>query len=305
VNISIDSPSPGATVATGGTLDVGGWAADITGSTPGIDKVDVYLDGPMDGGGTLIGTATYGAARPDVATTMGNVGLGNSGYNYTWTVSNVSPGNHTLYVYAHAPLTGWWSQSVSVSVGGQDTSASTNDGSQMTYSNSPTYQQGNGMPWGMVYQNLTGGQQGYQANGMAGAQAGYPYGNAAAGNPYAGSAGNPYAGMNTAAYNPGVAGMQNAYAGAGYPQGYGNAPYGSSANGGYGVSALAQMFGNGMGQYPVGYQAMLGNQAQYGGQPYGYGNPYQGANPYGYQTNPGYQYPSGYPTSGYPYGYPQ
>src|SRR5205823_14709840 len=71
VQISIDSPPDGATVATGTPVDLGGWAADPAGAGTGVDIVRVYLDNRMESGGTLLGDAAYGHPRPDVAAALG------------------------------------------------------------------------------------------------------------------------------------------------------------------------------------------------------------------------------------------
>src|SRR5438309_11354780 len=64
----IDSPAPNTSVFAG-SLWVWGWAIDrnANGAATGVDRVVLYLDGPP-GVGTLVGTATYGVSRPDVAT---------------------------------------------------------------------------------------------------------------------------------------------------------------------------------------------------------------------------------------------
>src|ERR1041384_4199094 len=70
VQVSLDSPSDGSDIASGRKVIVGGWAVDTAGPGTGVDQVKVYLDGPMDNGGTLIGTAKYGGTRIDVATSL-------------------------------------------------------------------------------------------------------------------------------------------------------------------------------------------------------------------------------------------
>jgi len=113
--ISIDSPSSGATITTGSQVQIGGWAADTMGPGTGIDMVQIFLDGTMDGGGTLLGNATYGGARPDVAASLGSSAFTNTGFDFQWTPANLSGGNHTLYVYAHATNGAWSLSSVTLS----------------------------------------------------------------------------------------------------------------------------------------------------------------------------------------------
>lgn len=112
--ISIDSPSNGANVNNGSQVLIGGWAADTMGPGTGIDMVRVYLDGPMDSGGTLLGNATYGGSRPDVASSLGSANFTNTGFDFQWTPSNLSGGNHTIYVYAHSTGGSWTSSTVTV-----------------------------------------------------------------------------------------------------------------------------------------------------------------------------------------------
>jgi hypothetical protein len=101
--IMVDVPTAGSTVASGTQVLIGGWAVDRNATSgTGIDQVRVYLDGPMEGGGTLLGNATLGVSRPDVAQALGNQAYANAGYNFLWTPTNLSGGSHTFYVYAHS-----------------------------------------------------------------------------------------------------------------------------------------------------------------------------------------------------------
>ena len=51
--VAIDTPRGGASSTQ---LYVSGWAADPrSASGPGVDRLDVYLDGERDGGGTPLG----------------------------------------------------------------------------------------------------------------------------------------------------------------------------------------------------------------------------------------------------------
>ncbi|GAH23688.1 unnamed protein product, partial [marine sediment metagenome] len=81
-------------------LRISGWAADfnVTDST-GIDKVEIYLNGPK-GFGKLLGEAKYGLERQDVADAFGNPNYLNSGYSFTYDASSFEPGSlHSFYVY--------------------------------------------------------------------------------------------------------------------------------------------------------------------------------------------------------------
>ncbi len=96
--VVVDTPR-GGTAAT--QVEVRGWAADPAargGGGTGVDRVEVYLDGERDAGGTRLGQVTYGLQRPDVAAHLGSQQFLLSGYALRATVS---PGPHTIYVYAH------------------------------------------------------------------------------------------------------------------------------------------------------------------------------------------------------------
>jgi len=82
-------------------LRISGWTADfnVTDST-GIDKVEIYLNGPK-GFGKLLGEAKYGLERQDVADAFGNPNYLNSGYSFTYDASSLEPGSfHSFYVYS-------------------------------------------------------------------------------------------------------------------------------------------------------------------------------------------------------------
>jgi len=111
--IQIDSPVPNVTVMNTVQIDVGGWAVNPSGPGTGVDSVRVYLDNTMENNGVLLGTAVLGGSRPDVASTLKNPAYANSGYDFLWTPAGLSPGPHSLLVYAHAAA-GWSYRSVSV-----------------------------------------------------------------------------------------------------------------------------------------------------------------------------------------------
>jgi len=112
--VTIDAPVSGATIRNGNQIDVGGWAVDRTGPGTGVDEVRVYLDGPMDGNGTLLGTANYGGSRPDVAQVLGSSAFASSGFDFLWTPTRLSGGSHTIYVFAHSINDGWSSSAVTI-----------------------------------------------------------------------------------------------------------------------------------------------------------------------------------------------
>jgi hypothetical protein len=105
--ITIDTPPADAIGAL--RLFMTGWAADSGNSRgSGVDGVVVYLDGTITGGGMFLAQAEYGAARADVARSMGNDRFGRSGFRVE---ADIPPGVHALYVYAHPadqpPGQGW------------------------------------------------------------------------------------------------------------------------------------------------------------------------------------------------------
>ena len=92
--VHIDSPAPGATVS--GTVTVSGWAIDNDSAVgTAIGSVRVLVDG------TSMGTATYGASRPDVcAAYPGRPGCPNVGFTYSLNTATLASGSHTITVTA-------------------------------------------------------------------------------------------------------------------------------------------------------------------------------------------------------------
>jgi len=94
--IYIDSPSANSTVQ--GQTTVAGWAADQDAAAgSGISGVQIVLDNTLDQGGTLLGNASQ-VARSDVDAALG---MPSYGFSASVNLSNVSEGQHTLYVYAN------------------------------------------------------------------------------------------------------------------------------------------------------------------------------------------------------------
>jgi hypothetical protein len=74
--VNIDRPANGSTVS--GAVVLSGWAIESAAGSATIKSVAVYVDG------NLLGTATYGAARPDVCSAYpGRSGCPNVGWSYT------------------------------------------------------------------------------------------------------------------------------------------------------------------------------------------------------------------------------
>jgi hypothetical protein len=115
VLVVVDAPAAGSRV--GGNVIVRGWAADPTSASgTGVERVVVYLDGEIDGGGVLAGEARYGLARSDVARTLGAARFRETGFSVALTLP---PGPHSLYVYARpsgATAERGWSEPTTLAV---------------------------------------------------------------------------------------------------------------------------------------------------------------------------------------------
>lgn len=97
--IAVDTPPDGAVIQTGTEVSISGWAISPNATeNTGISSVQVYM-GHANPTETLLGTATYGLPRPDIAAGWGAQFL-NSGYNLIWNTAGVAPGMLTLYIHA-------------------------------------------------------------------------------------------------------------------------------------------------------------------------------------------------------------
>ena len=86
----------GATVAKGATLYVRGWAADTASGAP-VQSVTVFVDG------NNAGTATLGAARPDVAQAFNRSDYTNSGWSFQISTAALTVGQHSVTATATGP----------------------------------------------------------------------------------------------------------------------------------------------------------------------------------------------------------
>jgi DUF2075 family protein len=128
--VNIDEPTNSQTI--GGNFELKGWAVEESGiNLPEITAVHVY-DGPAAGAGNMVGIATYGIARPDVAQSFGKANFTNCGFTLGVDSSRLAKGTHVLYVYALNEQLGWAYTTVKVNVlndgsnvGKQDNSIST------------------------------------------------------------------------------------------------------------------------------------------------------------------------------------
>jgi len=103
IELHIDNPKDNEeiTEADKSNMRVSGWSVDLNfRDTTGIDRIEIYLNGPKDFGEPL-GEANYGIERPDVANALGNANYTNSGYSLSFDASKLEAGSeNTLYIYS-------------------------------------------------------------------------------------------------------------------------------------------------------------------------------------------------------------
>ena len=103
--MDINTPGNGQTLA--GRFVIGGWAIhEAATSGTGVSEVHIYFDGGPGSGARGV-AATYGIRRDDVATVYGDR-YRYAGYNFELESSELSLGQHTIYVYAHSTVTNEW-----------------------------------------------------------------------------------------------------------------------------------------------------------------------------------------------------
>ena len=114
VLVNIDEPANGQTIS--GTFELKGWAVEQSAiDSTGITAVHVY-DGPAAGAKNLIGIATYGVARPDVADSFEKSNFINCGFLLPINCNTLSKGTHIIHVYAHNEHLGWDYSTVKINV---------------------------------------------------------------------------------------------------------------------------------------------------------------------------------------------
>ncbi|SDM69763.1 N-acetylmuramoyl-L-alanine amidase [Bacillus sp. OK048] len=86
VKAYVDNPIVGATLT--GTKNISGWFLDAS----GVAKIEVLMDG------TLVGEATYGAARTDVEQAFPDFNNGNAGFHYALDTTQFQDGQHTVTI---------------------------------------------------------------------------------------------------------------------------------------------------------------------------------------------------------------
>ncbi|MBU4450947.1 MAG: DUF5050 domain-containing protein [Actinobacteria bacterium] len=106
IGMSLDSISDNEIITQDRLKEVrvSGWAADLgVGENTGINKVEVFLNGPRNFG-KLLGQAQYGLERTDVGDAYGNANYNLSGYSLNFDANEFEQGSsHKLYVYAYSP----------------------------------------------------------------------------------------------------------------------------------------------------------------------------------------------------------
>jgi len=112
---SIDTPANGASITLDRLMTLSGWFVDTTAQGwTGADDLQVFL-GTMDSG-TLLGHATLGFPRPDVAAALNNPFWSASGWSAVVDPGVLALGPNTLNLYVHTPSKGWWFTQLSVHV---------------------------------------------------------------------------------------------------------------------------------------------------------------------------------------------
>lgn len=100
-NADVNDPGSGASVQ--GTINVSGWAIDAgSWSGPGVDQVQLYDQS------RLLGTASYGQARSDVASVFGDLRFASSGFAFSLNTTSLTNGSHTIQVRFHSTVSQNW-----------------------------------------------------------------------------------------------------------------------------------------------------------------------------------------------------
>ena len=103
IKLSLDSPKENEVIteANKSSVRISGWSVDTSYSeNTGIDRVEIYLNGPKDFG-KFLGKADYGLERQDVANALGNANYIKSGYSLDFDASGFEAGSeNTLYIYS-------------------------------------------------------------------------------------------------------------------------------------------------------------------------------------------------------------
>jgi uncharacterized protein YjdB len=86
--LNLDSPQQNQNFKNQNSVNVGGWALDIT----GVKQISVLVDNKQ------VGTTNTGVSRPDVNKFYPDYNTSNSGFNYNLDISKLTNGSHTITV---------------------------------------------------------------------------------------------------------------------------------------------------------------------------------------------------------------
>ena len=116
VHIYIDKPTDDQIISN--NFEIEGWALDTNSSlnsnNPGIDKIEVWLDG-YPGIGRLLLEGNLNKERSDLVPIFGKQFL-KSGYLYKININDIGKGKHMFFVFAHSIYSGWSKNSVRIEV---------------------------------------------------------------------------------------------------------------------------------------------------------------------------------------------
>lgn len=105
IRLYIDDPTHNQLIPQSekNAIHIAGWSADLgVSESPGIDRIEVYLNGPRNFG-KFLGQAEYGTERADVANAYGNANYTNSGYSMVLDGSSMEEGSEqSLYIYSYS-----------------------------------------------------------------------------------------------------------------------------------------------------------------------------------------------------------
>ena len=109
--VAIEKPGNGELVLTTRDYEIVGYALDrhagpgqgVAGS--GVDRVEVYLGGERDKGGTLLGDAALGYNDPTPASLYGS-SFGSAGWRLTFSPTHFDNNTYLLFAYARSAISG-------------------------------------------------------------------------------------------------------------------------------------------------------------------------------------------------------
>jgi Tol biopolymer transport system component len=98
--IFIDKPQDKS--ITENLQQINGWTVDLRNEeSPGIEKIEIYLDGPKDYGKS-IGSIDYGLPRYDVTEFLDNINYLRSGFIFDELIELEQGSKHTMFVYSYS-----------------------------------------------------------------------------------------------------------------------------------------------------------------------------------------------------------